>query len=540
LTDDAYRIKNYYAPRIVLSVADFLAPLLPECTLVLLDAQELLILKNLVQYAERRVTWAQEYRDTTYLTPDVETWDAIQAKVAELEGKLMTNCEELADLLERIADALDSHTSEFQTMATAQGLVAPAIEAQTTATVTELQSTVTELQQIAANVSDAADVVAGSLDTGMGSIASAIACVCNALQQRVSASVVNPTVGGDTDVTNFWGYGSGIPDTSPGAQPDEDACELAQCWFQALYEVVTEWILPVSRFAFDNLVPAGAALIAAITGGAALPVVLGVWTFAELVQELLELGYDAAETNLVNWLWSVRQDFICDFYAALKDGGSMAATWESVYLDLVSGSGSISPGDKAIVHIAGLTGAYLAWRAKQADSSWWQTTPEVGYCAVCPQPPIQGSDWFGVAIPEETGTITVTHPGGGGSWQAQCWSVPMLAGYTCVGAQIQRISFTGEGNVKFVSKGSCPGDWSLNIDSTGWNMEDYAAMYYHNPHLHNEWEARDTLNPGAQMVADWNAGQGTLGGARCNMWSVYGLSLTFRVTYLVYQGTYTP
>jgi hypothetical protein len=505
-----------------------------------LDAQELLILKNLVQYAERRVTWAQEYRETSYLTPDVETWDNIQAVVATLEGKLMTNCEELAAYLGRIADALEAHTSEFETMATAQGLMPTATDNQTASIIAEMQLSLAELQSLNGVIGDGLESLGTSLDTGFSAVAGAVACVCNALQERVSASVVNPTVGGDQDVTNYWGYGSGIPDTSVGAQVDEEACALAQCWFQALYEVVTEWILPVSRFAFDNLVPAGAALIAAITGGAALPVVLGVWTFAELVQELLELGYDAAETNLVNWLWSVRQDFICEFYEPLKSGGSMASIWETVYLGLVSGSGSISPGDKAIVHIAGLTGAYLAWRAKQANSSWYQTTPEPGYCSVCPEPPTIGADWVAVPISEAEGLVNETNPSGGG-WKYWCNVFTTNADRQIAGLIWKRTSWSGDGNVQAGPNSDCGGACSpFPAYSTGKQLEDHAAILFCDYNHINETNCRDTMIPGGELINDVDLCQGASAGVKTRFWTTFGGTIVGQWAYVVYKGAYWP
>jgi hypothetical protein len=100
---EAYRRKNYYRPRILIDQDDVLnCPY--DGVVVCLEGYELDIIRNLVAYARRRVTFVSEYHETYYLTPDTEDWDALQAIVAELEDKLM-NCDEFTTLLEGILAA---------------------------------------------------------------------------------------------------------------------------------------------------------------------------------------------------------------------------------------------------------------------------------------------------------------------------------------------------------------------------------------------------------------------------------------------------
>jgi len=49
------------------------------------------LLRNLVQYANRRTTWVSDYYIGYYLSPDDTDWNLIQAAVADLESILMGN-----------------------------------------------------------------------------------------------------------------------------------------------------------------------------------------------------------------------------------------------------------------------------------------------------------------------------------------------------------------------------------------------------------------------------------------------------------------
>jgi hypothetical protein len=536
----------------LIDTSDFFTPQLPSCTLVLLSGSELLVLKNLMQYAARRINWVQEYRDADYLTPDDTTWDTIEAAMAELEHKLMSDCSELFTLLERIADALDLQTSEFETMAQAQGLIPERLETQTSQIVAEMQGSITELQGLQsviigqgtqhsldlADLTNAVTSLGGTLDTSLTAVEAAILCICNSLNRAPQTNIVSRDLDPDTDPQDYFDYSGNIPDESQGALAELEACQFAQAWYQAGYELITEGIQPGMRWAFDNILPAAAAIITVWTGGLALPALIGIWTLNELIQELFELAYDVAESNLQNWLWNQKEDIVCKMYELLQAGGSGSGLWAQVYADIVAPSTDISPGDKLIVSWGmGPIGYAIAKKAKDENTQKYQSVPEAGFCDACPEPPIQGSDWFAIPVPGADRQIEAIHPGGGGSWQSVCFSLPMYPGYTCVGATYERDYYSGDGNCFWYSKGGCPGDHSLNNDVSSWRIEDYAKLFWCRTYLFNWSEAQSTLLPGSQLIDDWNPGQGTLGGGRVHMWSVNGQTLRFTVKYLIYQGT---
>jgi len=63
------------------------------------------MLRSLCEYLERRSTWVIEYQENGYLVPDDETWDDIQALVAETEEMLM-GCDEFTSLMADLLAAM--------------------------------------------------------------------------------------------------------------------------------------------------------------------------------------------------------------------------------------------------------------------------------------------------------------------------------------------------------------------------------------------------------------------------------------------------
>jgi len=105
MSDNSWRIKRYYRPRVLIDLAQLEdSPLGPA--IVCLTGPERSILQNLLEYAHRRSTFVSEYHDDYYLAPSEEEWDDIDALVAELEDK-MSGCPEIVTLLEGILAATE-------------------------------------------------------------------------------------------------------------------------------------------------------------------------------------------------------------------------------------------------------------------------------------------------------------------------------------------------------------------------------------------------------------------------------------------------
>ena len=497
---DVYRKKRYYRPRILIQTQDVLSSPFDE-TILCLTGAELCILRNLVAYARRRVTWVSEYHGDYYLTPDDTDWDTTQALVAELEEKLMTGiCEDLVAALE-------------------------AIDATLTASGSTLGSMLTQLTAVAENGPD---------------IVTALECICGRAEQTLINVIVNPGWTEYPDATDYFDWGTAEPNPTITAQADQEACELAQAWYQAGFEWMTEVCLPVMRFGFDKVLPAAAALLAAITGGIALPVTIGVYAVAELIQELLELGYDAAESNLSNWLYTHKQDLVCPMYTALLTGGSMSSIWPTIYDDLVDPAGDLSAGDKLLITVAyrGIAMA-AAQVAQDQDSAWYQSVPEAGYCASCPEEPIAGSDWIAVPFSGAGSEVIMDHTSGS-YWLKGCWEYTVPAGFTLCGAFYEVSEYSGNCTLKRMDgpANGCPGDVSFQANSSD-NLSN--GWYYQRDawnHDHDECVA--AVHPGASQQVSWYNRTDAYGSGQFQSgWNCVGYA-KINIRYLVFLGTTPP
>ncbi|GAG80732.1 unnamed protein product, partial [marine sediment metagenome] len=64
------------------------------------------LMRNMMQYANRRTTWVSDYYIGYYLSPDDTDWNLIQAEVADLEDTLMGNNNVLFGYNDRIVEDL--------------------------------------------------------------------------------------------------------------------------------------------------------------------------------------------------------------------------------------------------------------------------------------------------------------------------------------------------------------------------------------------------------------------------------------------------
>lgn len=192
---------------------------------------------------------------------------------------------------------------------------------------------------------------------------------------------------------------------------EEDACDVAQLWFEWGYQVITEQVLPATRWGFDYLVPAVAGFIALAIGGP--PAAMGVYALAEFIQELLEIFYRGSETNLVNWMDTNKEDIVCVLFGWLKVGGDASEIWEHVYDAVIGPAEDISYGDKLMLSLfMGSWAGSNAQLAFTAETEWATSNVEAGYCDECGEvydlemeysfPPCPGPDgWWPSATKAE-------------------------------------------------------------------------------------------------------------------------------------------
>jgi len=470
---EAWRRKSYYPTRVLIGTDDTLNSSFPD-GLLCLTGGELNILRNLMQYATRRANWVSTYESNSYLTPTEEEWDELQALVAGLEGKLMSDCTDLMDKLDAIYDA--------------------------------------------------------------------VACICPSLAYSHGETLASPTIMDRDDVSDVYDYSDTIPTETAASQGETDACELAQLWYAAGYELITEKVLPSVRFGFDVLLPATAAAIAIMTGGAGLPVVLGVWSVAELIQELLESTYDAAESNITNWLWSAKDDIVCAMFAQLKTGGDVTTMWGNVYDEVIAPSEDISGGDKAMVNLfmSGLS-YFVAKTAWTEDSTWAQQNIVANYCDSCPLEPIIGTDWVAVPVPSEKGYKELSCSNCGG-WFI-CNGIAFPAGFVDIGIVYKVEDITNLYHKRMGAYGNCPTPDAQMWGNTSEN--DYNGTFFAvNTSNIDGVECKAALAPGGTTRTTTNR----ISGPKSYCYHVVNparyppssASVTYTWQWVVFEGTTVP
>lgn len=499
---EAWRKKRYYDPRVLVPVSLLTSTEIPD-TLVCLSGAQVGLVRTLLQYATRRITWVSEYQEDHYLAPTTEEWDTIQAFTADLEGRLMSDCvTPLVEALDRIDATL-----------AAQGATLSAIEG--------------EIAAVASNVGD---------------LLAPLQCICAKDPNITVTNIIDNDWPNLPNTEDVFEWGNQTPNLTIPSLVDEEACALAQCWYQAGYELLTEQFLPAWRFGFDDLLPAVAAAIAGFTGGIALPVVIGVYALAELIQELLEIAYESAEENLINWILAHKEDIVCPLYIGLRDGGSGAGLWQTVADEVVEPAVDLSAGDKVLVNFwIGIIGHVAARAAQTADSPWYQSVPVAGFCDTCPEEPEIGSDWVAVPVGETEGDISIDHPAGG-YWAGSCFLTQVPAGFTVVGLLVEVVARSAGCEFKWMNGTtmgcggavSFTGNTSDQMPSVGW-------YYQHDDFTHNNNEVVATLAPGATQYGHGIARTGDISMSQGFQmgWNCTG-SATAYIRYIVYAGTTPP
>lgn len=518
---DTWRKKRYYKPRVICATADILDNEYPG-RLVYLSGAETSLIRNLLAYAHRRVTFATTYAHSYYLTPTTEEWDDLQALVANLEDTLMTDC----------CEALNTTLEEIATTLAAMGVNVAGIDVSQAAIDTTLGNVDTTLE--------AMDTKFGTLNASMEDVITAIECICGRLEVSGLGEAVDPKWTDNEDNLDYWKWGRDVPDPTVPSKEETEACELAQLWYQAGYEFLSEVALPALRFGFDTVIPAAAALIAAWTGGLALPVAIGVYATAELIQELLELGYDSAESNLMNWLWTNKQDLVCPMYVALLDGGSASEMWVPIYEAVVEPSEDISLGDKLLVRLfmggMALSPAKVAF---DAATTWATTVPTEGYCDTCPEDPIIGDDWVAITWPGPGGSIEMDHEAGS-YWLKGCWDYQIPEGFALCGVFFEISEESGTCTIKRMEGPSngCGGDETFSPNTSD-NLSE--GWYYQRNQYNHEWEqAVSMVHPGSTALGDFN----TWNGEHASQCFYSGYNCTgyaqIDIRYLVFRETTPP
>jgi hypothetical protein len=257
---EAWRKKTFYDKRVLIETERVITSSFPS-VLICLTGTELEMLRNITQYLHRRSSFAANYSKTGYLSPTNEEWDTIEALVAELEEKLMSDC-----LIDLIA-AVNSLTSVQSAMMT---------------------------------------------------------CICQMSDwQRSLAGRLPDLVPyvDNNDVTYETPASTQHAPVEPGS--DEEKCEFAQAVFYYTYQLYTETLLPFANSTSDTLVAliVAAAPFGAIAGWVGVPVAI----LAALVLGLVAWGVAGSAANFANWMWDNKGEMICILYNHFPDYTTSAA-----------------------------------------------------------------------------------------------------------------------------------------------------------------------------------------------------------------------
>jgi hypothetical protein len=325
----------------------------------------------------------------------------------------------------------------------------------------KLDEILTALGPIGADVGNLDENVALMLSDWPTAL-SAWLCACEQATKANTPSRVNIIWPATEPPPAYITYDNSDADQTFDPEVSEDACLLAQAWYAAGFEFVTERVLPAFRFGWDALQQALVAAITLATGGAGIPVAFGVFVTAQLVQELLDLAYDATESDLWNWLVSNKEELVCALYAELLAGGSTKTIWETVWSDQIENNPDLSDGEQLLLRVSfGAIAAATAKVAKEEDTTWYQSVVTPGYCAVCESAPV---------------TWTYTFPPCPGVWDGVdfCWNGRMCLNHGEATWRIEYLPPPLSGTWDTCKLET----WYLSSKPAGWTVGKIWAQYW--------------------------------------------------------------
>lgn len=212
----------------------------------------------------------------------------------------------------------------------------------------------------------------------------------------------------DDTLTNY--------DQSPPltTEVDAEACAIAVCTYQFMYEFVTEWIQPAERGAQDLFLAMLLGELVLIFGAPAI-FIPGTLIY-ELVNGLVDAWVDASLENVVNEMLAYKDELVCACYTALADGATFGEASDAV--DLVIAEMDLAPGDRYMIGLFWESWAYWVFqRMYQAENPWVTARLDPDLCAscgeyglfwsfnwVCPPCPPEGYIWGGACCNGRIGT----------------------------------------------------------------------------------------------------------------------------------------
>jgi len=504
---ESWQVKRYYRPRVLIPYADLVDPPLPEMTIVCLTASELVLLRNVLDYCHRRSTFVVTYGTDFYVAPGHVEWDAIESMVAELEGKLMSGCE---DLLEKLDDLIASELTRngyLDVMATSLGGLD------------------TTLALILEGLS--------SIDETLATGNSSLACICSALQVMKQDPAIRKQVETYVDDETLQ-----VDDPYPGQETPgvgSDACAIAQLTYHFAYEFISEVVQPAQEKAVQVLLPMAMAVIASWIGTPLLGLPVG--AILALLWNVIEVWVDGSLAGVLNSLWTNKDEIICAAYpelAATSNYGAAAADVRAAIDEIQD----LSPVDKLVMY--GLTAPWVMSRmavAWENQTSWATARVVGGFCESCGA--IVGSNWFALPVPDDENLRFLEYYPPDTGWKYYCFYQNIPSGFEYAGLFFEVIEKTGNTSVRYSNALTCPdAEATLTAD----NSPDLAAGWYFlfDQYEFNEAECKAAIRPDAIQI--------TNGAIKCTGpkyasdkwrlgWTGSTGEATIRFRYMVYKGS---
>jgi len=391
---DPLLYKEYYRPRVLIDVDHVLDAQNPGMIALCLTGGQANILRQLLAYCHRKTTFSVTYGTSGYIVPNAEQWDSVQEVVADLEGKLMADCDDLIDALDAIKASLDAQTVQLTAIV---GELDGVTENQTLS-VAQLTAIVGELDGITENQTLSIaqlTAIAGELD-GM---TEALECICSQLpwlrDDPATQAIIDEGIGDESLIVDDPYPTEAAPAT------EAEYCAVAQLTWYAAYEMLTEKIQPVQKYAVATLMPLAMGVIASWIGTPVLGIPVG--TFVAWCWDLIEIWVDGSLEGVINSYFNNKEELICAIWTAFDDGGDVGAA-SAAAIDVIDAIPDLSPVDKLVA--GGLFAPWVISRMAVAwtnQTAWAVSRVTPGYCSICQTPdtdfyyqfPPCPGDWHG-------------------------------------------------------------------------------------------------------------------------------------------------
>ncbi|MEE8599285.1 MAG: hypothetical protein V3S69_07265, partial [Dehalococcoidales bacterium] len=187
-------------------------------------------------------------------------------------------------------------------------------------------------------------------------------------------------------------------------------CELAQSMYYYVFDAYTETILPFADTSADSMtaILVGLSAFSALSGFIGLPVAV----LAAIVTVLISWAIEGSIANFTNWLWSIRDEYICTLYLYYPDYAAAAAAVSA----LIDAQDSISYLDRSLAKGFMASAWHMTWTAlEQQTNGTWDTRFVTDQCDTCALPdPVcldigecDLSDWVGGVVACVDGLATI-------------------------------------------------------------------------------------------------------------------------------------